>query len=127
MLERNPAPVPDVELPRGMVWSDLVDACRRGTTRRSRRSSARARRAYALAFRLVRARFEAEDVVQEGVPADASLDASFREEANVGTWMHRIVTDVAIIRLRTKGRVAELWSDEVPASAIAEEDLADEM
>jgi RNA polymerase sigma-70 factor (ECF subfamily) len=43
----------------------------------------------------------------------------FREEARVETWMHRIVTNVAITRLRSRGRSAELVSDELPKDDVS--------
>jgi RNA polymerase sigma-70 factor, ECF subfamily len=115
MLERNPPPVTRVEPSDDMVPPELVAACRRGdqaafaTLVRSTY-----RRAYALAFRLVRDSFEAEDVVQEAYLRMFRSMEGFREEAKLETWMHRIVTNVAITRLRSRGRSNELLSDEVP-------------
>jgi len=121
VLERNPVPVPQVEASEGMVPADIVEACRRGD-RVAFETLVRAtnRRAYALAFRLLRDRFEAEDVVQEAYLRMFRSMEGFREEAKVETWMHRIVTNVAITRLRSRGRAAELVSDELPDAAPSE-------
>jgi RNA polymerase sigma-70 factor, ECF subfamily len=115
MLDRNPFPARNVEVPEGMVPSEVVEACRRGDQAAfAALVRATYRRAYALAVRLVRDRFEAEDVVQEAYLRMFRSIERFRDEAKIETWMHRIVTNVAITRLRSKGRAAELVSDDVP-------------
>jgi len=115
MLERNPPPRAHVQVSEDMVPPELVAACRR-RDQAAFAALVRAtyRRAYGLAFRLVRDRFEAEDVVQEAYLRMFRSMEGFREEARVETWMHRIVTNVAITRLRSRGRSAELVSDELP-------------
>jgi len=98
-----------------MVPPELVAACRRGDQAAyTELVRATYRRAYGLAFRLVRDPFEAEDVVQDAYLRMFRSMEGFREEAKVETWMHRIVTNVAITRLRSRGRSAELVSEEVP-------------
>lgn len=82
------------------------------------------RRVYALAYRLVGDRHEAEDVAQEAYLRMFRGLAGFREEARFETWMHRIVTNTAFNQLRKRGRFGELLEDEVlevPAPARAEE------
>ena len=118
MLERNPLPPPAVEPSDGMVPPELVAACRRGDQAAfAALVRATYRRAYGLAFRLVRDRFDAEDVVQEAYLRMFRSMGGFREKAKVETWMHRIVTNVAITRLRSRGRSAELLSDDLPEDA----------
>ncbi len=120
MLERNPLPHPRVQASEDMVPPELVAACRRGDQAAfATLVRATYRRAYGLAFRLVRDRFEAEDVVQEAYLRMFRSMEGFREEARVETWMHRIVTNVAITRLRSRGRSAELVSDELPEDDVS--------
>jgi len=120
MLERNPPPRAHVQVSEDMVPSELVAACRRGDQAAfAALVRATYRRAYGLAFRLVRDRFEAEDVVQEAYLRMFRSMEGFREEARVETWMHRIVTNVAITRLRSRGLSAELVSDELPEDGVS--------
>jgi RNA polymerase sigma-70 factor (ECF subfamily) len=117
MQERNLDRLPRVEAPDG-VPPELLDACRRGDQEAfAALVRSTHRRAYALAFRLVGERFGAEDVVQEANLRMFRSFAGFREEARIETWMHRIVTNVALTRLRSRGRWAELVSDELPENA----------
>ena len=114
MLERNPLPPAHVQPSEDMVPPELVARCRRGDQEAfAALVHATYRRAYGLAFRLLRDRFEAEDVAQESYLRMFRSMEGFREEARVETWMHRIVTNVAITRLRSRGRSAELVSDEL--------------
>jgi RNA polymerase sigma-70 factor, ECF subfamily len=120
MLERNPLPHAHVQASEDMVPPELVAACRRGDQAAfAALVRATYRRAYGLAFRLVRDRFEAEDVVQEAYLRMFRSMEGFRAEARVETWMHRIVTNVAITRLRSRGRSAELVSDELPEDDVS--------
>ena len=62
------------------------------------------RAVYNLAFNFVRSHDEADDLAQETfVKAFQSL-ASFRGDAGIGTWLHRIVTNLALDRLRQRQR-----------------------
>ena len=120
MLERNPVPPAHVQPSEDMVPPELVARCRRGDQAAfAALVHATYRRAYGLAFRLVRDRFEAEDVVQEAYLRMFRSMEGFREDARVETWMHRIVTNVAIMRLRSRGRSAELVSDELPEDDVS--------
>jgi RNA polymerase sigma-70 factor (ECF subfamily) len=120
MLERNPLPHAHVQASKDKVPPELVAACRRGDQAAfAALVRATYRRAYGLAFRLVRDRFEAEDVVQEAYLRMFRSMEGFRAEARVETWMHRIVTNVAITRLRSRGRSAELVSDELPEDDVS--------
>jgi RNA polymerase sigma-70 factor (ECF subfamily) len=59
-------------------------------------------RMHAVALRYLRSGDEAADAVQDAfVSALASLDR-FRGEASVGTWLHRIVVNVCLMRLRAR-------------------------
>lgn len=109
----------------GLVSRDLLAACRRGDRRALEELvHLTQRRVYALAYRLVGDRHEAEDVAQEAYLRMFRGLAGFREEARFETWMHRIVTNTAFNHLRKRGRFGELLEDEVlevPAPARAEE------
>ncbi len=99
----------------GLVTPELLSACRRGDQRALEELVRTThRRAYGLAFRLVRDRYDAEDVVQEAYLRMFRGLAGFREEARFETWMHRIVTNAAINHLRRRGRFGELLEEEAP-------------
>ena len=71
---------------------------------------------YALVSEVVRHRDEAEDIVQECfVRAYKSL-ATFRHDAQFGTWIRRIAYNIAVTRSRQQARRAETFSPEEPAS-----------
>lgn len=64
-------------------------------------------RLLAVARRLVRDEEDARDVVQEALLcAFRSLNA-FKAEARISTWLHRIVVNSALMRLRTRRRKPE--------------------
>lgn len=64
------------------------------------------------ALRIVRDPTEAEDAVQDGfASAWRSLDA-FRGDAQLSTWLHRIVCNAALMRLRSRRRRPECALDE---------------
>ncbi len=97
-----------------MVSSELLARCRRGDRRAMEELvHLTHRRVYALAFRLVGDRYEAEDVVQEAYLRMFRGLAGFREEARFETWMHRIVVNTALNDLRRRGRFGEVLRDEV--------------
>jgi len=61
----------------------------------------------AVAKRLLKSDSEAEDAVQDAfLSAFRSLD-QFEGEAKLGTWLHRIVVNAALMRLRTRKRRPE--------------------
>src|SRR5438874_12148973 len=104
-----------VEAAEDGVPAELIAACRRGDQAAFGTVVRRTyRRSYGLAYRLVGDRADAEDVVQEAYLRMFRAIAGFREEARFETWMHRIVTNVAISRLRSRGRWPELASEELP-------------
>ena len=57
---------------------------------------------YRLALRLVRDADEAEDVLQEGLIQACAHVGSFEGRSGLGSWLHRIVRNAALMRLRRK-------------------------
>ena len=103
-----------VQVSDDVVTRELLVRCRRGDRRAMEELvHLTYRRAYALAFRLVRDRYEAEDVVQEAYLRMFRGLAGFREEARFETWMHRIVVNTALNDLRRRGRFGEVMDDEI--------------
>ncbi|HLB61542.1 MAG TPA: RNA polymerase sigma factor [Actinomycetota bacterium] len=118
----------------GSVSRELLAGCRRGDPRAFEELvELTYRRAYALAYRLVGDRFEAEDVVQEAYLRMFRGLAGFREEARFETWMHRIVTNTAFNQLKRRGRFGALVKEEedlevaVPESAELRATVRDEL
>jgi RNA polymerase sigma-70 factor (ECF subfamily) len=102
-------------VPDALVTHELLARCRRGDRRALQELVYLThRRAYALAYRLVRDRYEAEDVVQEAYVRVFRGLPRFREEARFETWMHRIVVNTAVNALRRRGRFGDLMRDDVP-------------
>jgi len=100
-------------VPDALVTRELLARCRRGE-RRALEELVRLthRRAYALAYRVVGDRYEAEDVVQEAYVRMFRGLPGFREEARFETWMHRIVVNTALNGLRKRGRFGDLMKDD---------------
>jgi RNA polymerase sigma-70 factor (ECF subfamily) len=88
--------------------SDLVVRLRRGDTASFEQLvRAHGGTMLAVARRLVRNEADAKDCVQEAfLRAFQSID-SFEGRARLGTWLHRIVVNVALGKVRTKTRRAE--------------------
>jgi RNA polymerase sigma-70 factor (ECF subfamily) len=61
-------------------------------------------RAYALARRLVSSEGDAQDVLQEAFLSAYRKLGTFRGEARFSTWLHRIVTNAALMHLRARSR-----------------------
>lgn len=61
-----------------------------------------AQRLYYLALRFGRDEEEAEDILQEGFLQACSHISSFEGKSSLGTWLYRIVSNVALMRLRKK-------------------------
>ncbi len=59
-------------------------------------------RIYGLALRMMQDPAEAEDVLQETFLQAAQHLKSFREQANLGTWLYRIASNQALMRLRRR-------------------------
>jgi len=70
------------------------------------------------AERLLRDRAEAEDVVQETFMRLWQHARDYSPKARVTTWLHRITHNLAVDRLRARGRTRQLVDeDEMPESA----------
>jgi RNA polymerase sigma-70 factor, ECF subfamily len=102
-------------VPDALVTRELLVRCRRGDRLALEELvHLTHRRAFALAYRLVGDRYEAEDVVQEAYLRMFRGLSGFREEARFETWMHRIVVNAAVSGLRKRGRFGDLMKDELP-------------
>jgi RNA polymerase sigma-70 factor, ECF subfamily len=98
-----------------LVTPELLARCRRGDRRALEELVLLThRRAFALAYRVVGDRYEAEDVVQEAYVRIFRGLRGFREEARFETWMHRIVVNTAVTGLRKRGRFGDLMKDDAP-------------
>jgi len=75
------------------------------------------RQVYALAYRLVGDRAEAEDVAQEAFLRCYRSLARFRTGQPFGPWLYRIATNLALDHLRRRGRAAAMASGEPPPTA----------
>lgn len=64
-------------------------------------------RLLAVARRLLRNDGDAEDAVQEGFLAAFRALPTFRGECRLSTWLHRIVVNAALMRMRTRRRHPE--------------------
>lgn len=92
-----------------LVDAALLAACRRGEPRAFEELVTRTQhRVYALAYRLVGDRGEAEDVAQEAYLRVFRALGGFREEARFETWLHRIVVNAAMTHLKRRGRFPDL-------------------
>jgi RNA polymerase sigma-70 factor (ECF subfamily) len=80
---------------------DLIARARRGDQTALNRLLAAARpRLYAVALRMVRDRDEAEDVVQEALMKVCRYLGRFEGRSAFSTWLHRIVVNTSLDRLR---------------------------
>jgi RNA polymerase sigma-70 factor (ECF subfamily) len=79
---------------------------------------------YHFAVRLTRDSAESEDIVQETFLRLWQRAKDYSPEARVTTWLHRITHNLAVDRLRARGRAEPLSDDEeVPISARQHADL----
>ncbi len=79
------------------------------------------RRIFATAFRIVRRREEAEEVVQDTFTSVIEHLPEFREESRFYTWLMRIAVNHALKRLRKNRRmVGHLAAAEVPSDSYAD-------
>ena len=114
-----------------LVDGELLGACRRGDPAAFEELVARTQhRVYALAYRLVGDRGEAEDVAQEAYLRVFRSLGGFRQESRFETWLHRIVVNAAMTHLRRRGRFGELARDpetdpEPPPAPPAQDRAAD--
>ncbi len=70
-------------------------------------------RLLAVARRLVRNEEDARDVVQDAFLHAARALAEFRADAKLSTWLHRIVVNTALMRLRAASRRPEGFLDDL--------------
>ena len=75
-----------------------------------------ASRLHHFALRLTRNTAEAEDIVQETFMRLWVHAGEFDPKARATTWLHRIAHNLAVDRLRARGRLAELDEDAEPVS-----------
>jgi RNA polymerase sigma-70 factor (ECF subfamily) len=94
---------------RGDRDQDVLEGLRRGEPAAVERLVARyGGRAYGLAFRIAGNRQDAEEVVQDAFWAIVWNVGHFRGEAAFGSWLYRIVANVAYQNLRGRRRC---WQD----------------
>src|ERR1700747_3284247 len=95
---------------------DLIACAKRGDRHALNRLLTHARpRLYAVALRMVRDRDEAEDVVQESLIKVCRHVTRFEGRSSLTTWLHRIVVNTALDRLRRapgRGRRAGAGGEE---------------
>jgi RNA polymerase sigma-70 factor (ECF subfamily) len=92
---------------------ELIEAARRGDRAALNRLLSDARpRLLAVALRVVRDRDEAEDVVQEALVKVCRSLARFEGRSSFSTWLHRIVVNAALDRLRRQGARREKVADD---------------
>ena len=90
---------------RGDRDQDVLEGLRRGEPAAAERLVARyGGRAYGLALRITGNRQDAEEVVQDALWAVARNVDNFRGEAAFGSWLYRIVANVAYQNLRERRR-----------------------
>ncbi|HVZ72066.1 MAG TPA: sigma-70 family RNA polymerase sigma factor [Polyangia bacterium] len=96
------------------MTDDLVAAARRGDRAALDRLLREARpRLLAVAYRVVRDRDEAEDVVQDALIKVYRSLKRFEGRSAFSTWLHRIVVNAALDRLRRRqSRVDQLVDDD---------------
>jgi len=70
-------------------------------------------RMLAVARRLLRSDDDAADAVQEAFVSAFRAIASFEGGARLSTWLHRIVVNAALMKLRTRSRRPEVSIDEL--------------
>jgi RNA polymerase sigma-70 factor (ECF subfamily) len=64
-------------------------------------------RMLAVARRLLRSDDDAQDALQEAFLAVYKAIGHFNQESRLGTWLHRIVVNAALMKLRSRGRRPE--------------------
>lgn len=80
-------------------------------------------RMFAVAFRVLGCREDAEDTVQDVCLSLPHRLARYRGEAGLATWLYRVVVNAALDRLRGEGRhrrASEAWG-EIERSRLAED------
>jgi RNA polymerase sigma-70 factor, ECF subfamily len=114
---------------------DWIARCRAGDARAYRALVERYQdRAYALAYRMVRSRPDAEEIAQDAFVRAWRAIGDFRGDASFMTWLYRILVRLALDRAETlKGRrgrevtVEDTVEPEGPATAASDGGLARRM
>ncbi|HEX3243917.1 MAG TPA: sigma-70 family RNA polymerase sigma factor, partial [Chloroflexota bacterium] len=71
-----------------------------------------------MAFRITGSPEDAEDAVQEAFVAAVTSWESFRSDANVGTWLHRIAVNAALTCVRKRPATSWLEDEGILESGI---------
>jgi RNA polymerase sigma-70 factor (ECF subfamily) len=79
---------------------------------------AESRHLLAVARRLLRNEEDAQDAVQQAFLSAFRALPSFNGQSRLSTWLHRIVTNAALMKMRTKGRRPEESIDDLLPSYI---------
>ena len=82
-------------------------------------------RLYRLALQITGSTDEAEDVLQEGLIQACSKIDTFEGRSSLGSWLHRIVLNAALMRLRRKSPAVVPWAEEPEGEAVAPPLLVD--
>lgn len=82
-------------------------------------------RLYRLALQLTGSADEAEDVLQEGLIQACSKIDTFEGRSGLGSWLHRIVLNAALMRLRRKTPTIIPWAEEPEGEGVAPPLLVD--
>lgn len=82
-------------------------------------------RIYNLALRMTSNPTEAEEVLQETFIQAARHIGSFRGQSKLGTWLHRIATNQALMRLRQKQPISVSIEEQADETAESFQPLAD--
>jgi RNA polymerase sigma factor (sigma-70 family) len=110
-----------VEYSENYITTPLIEECRRGDSKAQFRIYNQYSRAmYNLAYRMVRNREDAEDILQEGFLECFRNIGSFRYESTFGAWLKSIIINKCINQLRKK-KVDLLYYENLPADLPEEE------
>ena len=82
-------------------------------------------RLYRLALQLTGNADEAEDVLQEGLIQACRKIDTFEGRSSLGSWLHRIVLNAALMRLRRKSPAVVPWAEEAEGETVAPPLLVD--
>jgi RNA polymerase sigma-70 factor (ECF subfamily) len=95
---------------------DLIEALRAGDDAAFERVvREQGGRMLSVARRILRDETEAEEAVQEAFIQLHRKASDFREEARLSTWLHRVVVNAALMRIRKrKSRAEESIDDQLP-------------
>jgi len=77
-------------------------------------------RMLAVAKRYLPQETDAQDALQDAFINVARSIGTFNGESLLGTWLHRVIVNAALMRLRTRGRRTELCADTATLEAASE-------